>query len=158
MPSRVSSLQSSANQIEEALTSIKSMIQPFPVVNIPIEEIKSDEDEVAPTPQKQGRRQSGKTVETSEELNTSEVTFKPQECATYAKGNDKEKELFEDRPLEDSPDTQDTQDLNVVSIREHFVPNPEDDLSQWPSSEQVEYPEAGPSSSQPGYITVVGRT
>ena len=157
----VSSLQSSANRIEEALTSIKSMIQPFPVVNMPIEEINSDEDEVAPTPQKQGRRQSGKSVETSEELNTSKVTFKPQECVTYAKGKDKEKEMFEDRPLDVSPDTQDTQDPNVVSIQEHFVPNTENDLSQWPSSEeagQVEYAEAGPSSSQPGYITVVGRT
>ena len=157
----VSSLQSSANRIEEALTSIKSIIQPFPVVNIPIEEIKSDEDEVAPTPHKQGRRQSGKSVETSEELPTSEVTFKPQECATYAKGKNKEKELFEDRPLEDRPDTQGTQDPNVVSIREHLVPKTKDDLSQWPSSEevgQVEYAEAGPFSSQPGYITVVGRT
>ena len=161
----VCSLQSSANRIEEALTGIKSMIQPFPVINVPIEEIKSDEDEVVPTPQKPGRRQSraseGKSVETSQELNTSEVTFKPQECATYGKGKDTEKELFADRPLEHSPDTQETQDPNVVTLPEHFVPNTEDDLSQWPSSEeagQVEYAEAGPSTNQPGYITVVGRT
>ena len=115
----ICSLQSSANQIEEALTGIKSMIQPFPVVNVPIEEIKSDQDEVAPTPQKPGRRQSraseGKSVETSQELNTSKVTFKPQQYATYGMGKDKEKELFADRPLEHSPDTQETQDPNVVN-------------------------------------------
>ena len=138
------------------------MIQPFPVVNVPIEEIKSDKDEVASTPQKPGRRQSqaseGKSVETSQELNTSKVTFKPQECVTYGMEIDKEIEMFTDHPLEHSQDTQETQDPNVVT---HFVHNTEDDLSQWPSSEeagQVEYPEAGPSTSQPGYITVVGRT
>ena len=61
----------------------------------------------------------------------------------------------------DSPDTQEIQDPKVVTLPEHFVPNTEDDHSQWPSSEeagQVEYAEGGPSSSQPGYITVVGRT
>ena len=61
----------------------------------------------------------------------------------------------------DSPDTQEIQDPKVVTLPEHFVPNTEDDHSQWPSSEeagQVEYTEGGPSSSQPGYITVVGRT
>ena len=82
----VCSLQSSANPIEEALTGIKSLIRPFPVVNA--------------GPQR-------------------------------------------------------------VTLPQHFVPNTEDDLSQWPSSEeagQVEYAEAGPSTSQPGYITVVGRT
>ena len=157
----VTSLQSSANRIEEALSTIKSMIQPFPVVNVPIEEIKSDEDDVPPTPQKQGKKHSRQSLETSEELNTSEVTFRPHGCATYDKEKDKEKELFEDRPQEDTPDTQETQDPNVVSITEHFVPNTEDDVSQWPSSEEaglVEYAEAGPSTSQPGYITVVGRT
>ena len=161
----VCSLQSSANRTEEALTGIKSLIQPFPVVNVPNEENKPEEDEVAPTPQKTGRRQSwaceGKSVETSQELNTSKVTVKPQDCTTYGEGKDKEKELFADRPLQHSPDTQETQDPNLVTLPQRFVPNTEDYLSQWPSSEeagQVEYAEAGPSTSQPGYITVVGRT
>ena len=69
--------------------------------------------------------------------------------------------MFADCPLQHSPDTQETQDPNVVTLPECFVPNTEDDLSQWPLSEearQVEYAEAGPSTSQPGYITVVGRT
>ena len=49
----------------------------------------------------------------------------------------------------------------MITLPEHFIPNTEDDLSQWPSSEeagQVEYAETGPSTCQPGYITVVGRT
>ena len=49
----------------------------------------------------------------------------------------------------------------MITLPEHFVPNTEGDLSQWPSSEeagQVKYAEEGPSTSQPGYITMVGRT
>ena len=139
----VAVLQSSANRIEESLSSLRSILQPFPVVNLPVQEIKSDNEIILPTPPKGGRRLSrsspGKSVDASvntEELNTSEVTFKPQKGATYAYGT----ALFEDHPHEENTESQE---------------------SQWPSYKETgmaKYAEGGPSSSHPGYMTVVGKT
>ena len=48
----VAALQATGSHIEEGIASLKNIIQPFPVVNIPVDEIKSDSDEVPGTPQK----------------------------------------------------------------------------------------------------------
>ena len=95
-------------------SSLKSIIQPFPVINFPVEEIKSDSDEVPPTqPKATPCSHSSKCAEASStlasfetsELNTSEVTFKAQEGETYGP------KLFDDQPAPDSIDTQaDTQE------------------------------------------------
>ena len=82
----VAALQATGSRIEEGIASLKNIIQPFPVMNIPVDEIKSDSDEVPGTPPKATpRSRSSKCAEaastqtsfqTSDELNTSEVTFK----------------------------------------------------------------------------------
>ena len=83
--------------------------------------------------------------ETSDELNTSEVTFKAHEGETYGP----------------KLDTQETQDPTIVTLPQHFVPDTEQDSSCWPSADSAGdiglhgFREAGPSDSQPGYITIV---
>ena len=160
----MAALQATGSHIEEGI----AIIQPFPVVNIPVDEIKSDSDEVPGTPPKATpRSRSSKCAEaastqtsfqTSDELNTSEVTFKAREGEKYGP------KLFDDRPAPDSIDTQaDTQDPTSVTLPQHFVPDTEQDRSRWPSADSAgdigihNFMEAGPSDSQPGYITVVGK-
>ena len=166
----VAALQATGSHIEEGIASLKNIIQPFPVVNIPVDEIKSDSDEVPGTPQKATpRSHSSKCAEAastqtsfqnSDELNTSEVTFKARQGEKYGP------KLFDDRPAPDSidtqADTQETQDPTSVMLPQHFVPCTEQDSSRWPSADSAgdiglhDFMEAGPSDSQPGYITVVG--
>ena len=82
----VAALQATGSHIEEGIASLKNIIQPFPVVNIPVNEIKSDSDEVPGTPLKATPRSrlskcaeaasTQTSFQTSDDLNTSEVTFK----------------------------------------------------------------------------------
>ena len=114
------------NQIEEGVASLKSLIQPFLVMNFLVEEVKPDSDTVPPTPPKAtphsctsksadtpSTQASGETTE----LITIEVTFKPRDGQMYGSN------LFADRPAPDCHDT----------VPEHFVSNTAEDSSCWPS-------------------------
>ena len=166
----IAALQATGSRIEEGIASLKNIIQPFPVVYFPVEEIKSDSDMVPPTsPKATPRSRLSKCAEAAStqasfktsELNTSEVTFKALERETYGP------KLFDNRPAPGSiytqADTQDTQDPTSVTLPQHFVPDTEQDSSRWPSADSAgdlglhNLREAGPSDSQPGYITIVGK-
>ena len=101
------------------------------------------------------------SFQTSDKLNTNEVTFKTRQGEKYWP------KLYVDRPAPDSidtqADTQETQDPTSVMLPQHFVPDTEQDSSRWPSADSAgdlrlqNFREAGPSVSQLGNITVVGK-